>query len=83
MSGERNGVPLYYENISIEDFFRFREDWIVWRNLGHADNNGAWVAPVSFLEAQQLPTKMIGTFFVLDDLVSEMIKQNKNKGNRR
>jgi hypothetical protein len=47
------------------------------------DSNGAWIAPVSFVEAQQLPTDMINAFFALDNLVAKMAKQQANKGKRK
>jgi len=47
------------------------------------DANGAWVAPISFVESQQLPKAMLNVFFELDNLISKMqakqAKKNKVK----
>lgn len=51
----------------------------MWRNLGHVDSNGAWVAPVSFVEAQQLPGNMLNVFLALDNLTAKMAKQEAKK----
>jgi len=51
----------------------------LWRNLGHVDSNGAWVAPVSFVEAQQLPGNMLNVFLALDNLTAKMAKQEAKK----
>jgi hypothetical protein len=58
---------------------RYKDDWLLWRNLGHVDSNGAWVAPVSFVEAQQLPDNMLSVFFALDNMVAKMAKQEAKK----
>ncbi len=51
----------------------------MWRNLGRVDGNGAWVAPVSFVEAQQLPDNMLSVFLALDNLTAKMAKQKAKK----
>jgi len=62
---------------------KYRDAWLTYRNLGHVDANGAWVAPISFVESQQLPKAMLNVFFELDNLISKMqakqAKKNKVK----
>ena len=53
---------------------------MLWRNLGHADSNGTWVAPISFLDAQKIPARMLNAFFTLDNLVYKLAKQKAGKG---
>jgi len=75
-------LPQFLE-FEYDDFLRHRDDWLLWRNLGHVDTNGAWIAPVSFTEAQQLPAKMLNVFFSLDNLVEKMMKQKADKNRKR
>ncbi len=64
----------------IEDFYKYRGDWLLWRDLGHLDEYGSWVAPASFMEATQMPKAMLDTFFLLDDWIYKLMKQeNKQK----
>jgi len=68
--------------ITIEQFHLHKGNWLLWRNLGHFDQSGSWVAPVSFVEAQSLPKDMLDTFFELDNLVSKTIKQTAKKNGK-
>jgi hypothetical protein len=61
---------------------------LLWRTLGWYTESGAWVAPVSFVEAQNMPKKMLKTFLTLDDVLSRMerqviAKKNKSAGRTR
>ncbi len=77
-SGTGNALPRFFE-FSYEEFLRYKDDWLLWRNLGRVDGNGAWIAPVSFVEAQQLPDNMLSVFFALDNMVAKMAKQEAKK----
>jgi hypothetical protein len=66
-------------DISIEAFRKHRGDWLLWRNLGHFEQSGAWVAPVSFTEAYSMPKEMLDVFFELDGLLAKMQKQLAKK----
>lgn len=72
--------------IDYSDFLKYRDDWKLWRSLGHFTDSGAWVAPVSFQEAQALPMDMIQVFFTLDNLLERMQnnkkKQSQSKGKK-
>ena len=47
------------------------------------DANGAFVPPLSYLEAQQLPKRMIEMFMAFDECAEKMIRQiNKPKGKK-
>ena len=67
--------------VKIEDFHKYKGDWLLWRNLGHYNESGAWVAPVSFNEAMELPKVMLDVFFELDNLIQKMMKQMTKKRN--
>jgi len=62
------------------DFMQYRDLWKLWRSLGHYDGNESWVAPISFLEATQVPNKrMLDTFFEMDDFFERMKRHRRKK----
>ncbi|GIK43988.1 MAG: hypothetical protein BroJett011_78210 [Chloroflexota bacterium] len=73
-----DALPQFLE-FEFADYVRYKDNWIVWRSLGHVDANGTWVAPVSFTEALRLPAKMLEVFFYLDDLVDKMARQKRRR----
>lgn len=50
---------------------------MLWRGLGRVDSNGTWVPPVSYLEAQYIPTRKLHVFMALDSMVVKLAKQSK------
>ncbi len=65
-------------DITLEQFHRYRDDWLLWRALGHYVDE-SWVAPVSFVEASEMAKEMIDTFKTLDDLIGRMRRQFQKK----
>jgi hypothetical protein len=53
---------------TLDNFERFKGKWLRYRRVGSFDANGNFRAPISFLEAEQLPKIMIDTFRELDFL---------------
>jgi len=43
------------------------------------DGSGSWVPPVSFYEAQFIPTRKLHVFMALDSMVLKLAKQKGNK----
>jgi len=68
-------------SITIEDFHRHKGNWLLWRNLGHYSDSGAWIPPASYTEAMRLPKRMLDVFFELDTWLDKMMKQKQNKSN--
>lgn len=67
-------------DIDLDAFHAHRDNWTLWRALGHYSPSGSWVTPVSFLEAQQLPKEALDVYLMLDDLLGRMQRQfNKKK----
>ena len=66
--------------VPIESFDRYKDHWLLWRNLGHYSDSGAWIPPVSFIEAVSMPKDMLDVFIVLDEWLYKMIHQKKNNG---
>ena len=49
--------------------------------MGYLNENGAFVPPLSYMEAQQMPKRQIELFMVFDEYADKMLRQiNKNKG---
>ena len=84
---EEKGDDLPYElGISYEDFLEYKSEWILWRSLGAYNQDNVWVAPVSFVEAENMPKRKLDAFLILDDLLELMRKQlvrKKSKANGR
>lgn len=77
---EKKGDDIPYDlGITYLDFIENKDEWILWRTLGHYTDNGAWVPPVSFLEAELMPKRKLDAFFALDNLVELMRKQQRRK----
>lgn len=64
-------------DISLEDFYLYRDEWKLWRSLGHYVDvdNVTWVAPISFAEASDMPRAMLDVFLTLDGMLSKMRAQ--------
>lgn len=65
--------------MDLNDFHAYRDNWTLWRTLGHFSESGSWVAPVSFIEAQTMPKPMLDVFLTLDDIIGRMQKQYAEK----
>jgi len=74
---QSDDTPLHVD-ISLKSFFAHRDNWLLWRALGHYEN-GSWVAPVSFLEAQRIKKEALDVFMTLDDWYGRMRRQNEKK----
>lgn len=74
MKSRSSDLPTWTD-ISPEEFDIYKDDWMLWRALGTYNGSGAWVAPVSFLEAQDLPKRQLDVFFALDDFLDRMYQQ--------
>lgn len=81
-AGKKSDDIPHELDINIDDFRAFRDNWTLWRNLGH-HIDGSWVAPVSFLEALRIPKAELDIYFILDDVFGRMQRQfaKKNKDN--
>lgn len=54
---------------------------MLYRAMGHFNESGAFVPPLSYLEAQQLPKRTVEMFMHFDEYAEKMLRQiNKNKG---
>lgn len=75
-------LPLVYE-IDFDAFQKYKGSWLLWRALGNYDANGNWGAPLSFVEADQLPKDKIDFFLQMDDIVKKKQAQlTKKKANK-
>lgn len=70
-------------DFSEEDFYRYRDAWKLWRSVGHYDSGGAWVPPVSFQEAAEMPRVMLDVFQGLDHYLSQMQKHQAKKQGKK
>lgn len=70
-------------NIDFADFLEYKDDWILWRALGHTNEAGSWVAPISFLEAQRIPDRMLNIFFTLDDMLGRLQRQKEKQRSKK
>ena len=53
----------------------------MYRSMGHLNESGAFVSPLSYTEAQGLPKRQVEMFLQFDELADKMIRQiNKKKG---
>lgn len=66
--------------MTIENFTRYKDAWLRYRQIGNFDANGNFMSPISFLEAEQLPKVMMDTFNELDHLYA--IAQRTVKGGK-
>jgi hypothetical protein len=69
-------VPSTVE-FSDAEFLQYREAWTLYRRMGHYDSGGAWVPPISFLEALEMPKAMLNTFQGLDHFLDQMQKHRE------
>ncbi len=46
------------------------------------NEQGVFVSPLSYLEAQQLPHRQVQLFLMFDDLASKMLKQINKKAKK-
>jgi hypothetical protein len=69
-------------DISRSEFLQHREAWKLYRSLGHYQD-GAWVPPISFLEAVTLPKAMLDVFQELDHFLSQMQKHQMKKQGKK
>lgn len=70
-AGTSSDVPSSVE-ISHESFLKYRDAWKLYRSLGHYDSGGAWVPPISFTEAVEMPAEMLNVFQELDHFLAQM-----------
>lgn len=68
--------------MGFDDFLKYRDGWKLWRALGHY-TDGAWVPPVSFVEAAALPKAMLDVFQELDFFLEQMKKHQAKKQGKR
>ena len=55
----------------------------MYRGMGHMSEGGAFVPPLSYAEAQQMPKREIELFMIFDEYAEKMIRQiTKNKGSQ-
>lgn len=77
---EPNGVPNTTD-IRMADFLKYRDLWLLYRSVGRYDSNGAWVRPISFLDAARIPKRMMDTFLDMDSFYEHVKRdQEKKKG---
>lgn len=70
-------------DFSETDFLKYRDAWKLYRSLGHYDSGGAWVPPISFREALDMPKAMLDVFQELDHFLGQMQKyQAKRQGKK-
>ena len=68
-------------DFTIEEFHLYKGNWLLYRGMGHTDENGAFISPLTYFEAQQMPKREIEIFMRLDDLASKTIRsQTRKKG---
>jgi hypothetical protein len=65
------------------DFLQYRDAWTLYRRLGHYDSGGAWVPPISFTEALEMPKTMLAVFQELDHFLSQMQKHQAAKQGKK
>ena len=70
-------------DVGLSDFHKYKGDWLLWRALGKFDGNGNWTAPLSFMEALELPKAMLDTFLELDSIFAKMQRQRAKKQGRK
>ena len=69
-------------NFTLEAFYKYRDEWILYRSLGHETESGAWVSPLSYLEALTMPKEKIDVFQGLDYFLAQK-KRHKAKMNKQ
>lgn len=63
-------------------FLKYRDAWKHYRSMGHYAD-GAWVPPISFVEALALPAEMMTVFQELDHFLSQMQKHQAKKQGKK
>jgi hypothetical protein len=66
-------------DFTLEAFYRYRDEWLLYRSLGHETDAGAWVSPLSFSEVLSMPKEKIDVFQGLDHFFAQMQKHNAKK----
>lgn len=70
-----------YFDFTLEEFHQYKGNWLLYRSMGHLNESGAFVSPLSYTEAQGLPKRQVEMFLQFDELADKMIRQiNKKKG---
>ena len=70
-----------YLEFTIEEFHQHKGNWLLYRGMGHINENGSFVPTLSYVEAQQFPKRQIELFMIFDEYADKMLRQiNKNKG---
>jgi hypothetical protein len=63
----------------MDEFYRYRGDWLLYRSLGHFSDAGAFIPPLSYADAQQMPKRQVEMFMEFDDITDRLQKQMSKK----
>ena len=70
-------------DIDLAVFHKKKRAWLTWRACGYTDAGGAFVRPVTFLEALQMPPEELRLFLDLDTYFDKLHQQFLNKTKKK
>jgi hypothetical protein len=62
-------------DINRDDFHREKDDWLIYREMGHRNSNGGFEPPLSLSDAISMPERKRAVFRTLDYIYSLMEMQ--------
>ncbi len=62
-------------NFTYDEFEQVRDEWVLWRSLGHIDASGAWIPPITFDRLDTMPLRKLKIFLELDANLAKLAKQ--------